>query len=110
MTFARSILNASSSLYVFCGRSFAQYAVVDIKISKFRQKNINFIRFEFLDYGIGVTDTDKESIFERSHIPDKSKRGMGIGLSLVQKIIELYLCNQSITQEIAFRIMLGKIV
>ena len=65
-------------------------AVIDIEISKFPQKNFNFIKFEFIDYGIGVSDTIKDSIFERSYHTNKNNRGMGIGLSLVQKIVEIY--------------------
>ena len=49
-----------------------------------------FYKLEFMDNGIGIFDENKESIFQRGNKKDKKARGMGIGLSLVKKIIESY--------------------
>ena len=61
-----------------------------VKISKQHKKGKNCIKFEFMDNGIGVADDQKDIIFKRGYKKKKSARGMGIGLSLVKKIIESY--------------------
>ncbi|MBA7671576.1 Adaptive-response sensory-kinase SasA [subsurface metagenome] len=43
-----------------------------------------------MDNGLGVADDRKEIIFQKGYKEDKGGRGMGIGLSLVKKIIESY--------------------
>ena len=48
------------------------------------------IKLEFIDNGIGIFDENKESIFQKGYKRDKKVRGMGIGLSLVKKIIKSY--------------------
>ncbi|MHA2039230.1 MAG: sensor histidine kinase, partial [Promethearchaeota archaeon] len=55
--------------------------------SKFQQKNL---RIEFIDNGIGIPDESKELIFEKGYKKDTKIRGMGIGLSLVKKIVESF--------------------
>lgn len=50
----------------------------------------NFIKMEFKDNGMGINDNKKELIFQKGHSKNNSIRGMGIGLSLVKKIIESY--------------------
>jgi signal transduction histidine kinase len=45
---------------------------------------------EFMDNGIGITDDKKDLIFQKGYKKDNHVRGMGIGLSLVKKIIESY--------------------
>ncbi len=62
---------------------------LSIKISKKKIKEKKYIKFEFLDNGIGIEDTRKKSIFQKDS-KEKSKKGMGIGLSLVKKIVENY--------------------
>ncbi|MFX1531714.1 MAG: ATP-binding protein [Promethearchaeota archaeon] len=61
---------------------------INISHEEFNKKN--YIKLEFIDNGIGIFDENKESIFQRGQIKDKKARGMGIGLSLVKKIIESY--------------------
>ena len=50
----------------------------------------NYVKFEFKDNGIGIDDDRKELIFQDTHKISRQSRGMGIGLSLVAKLIELY--------------------
>jgi len=50
----------------------------------------NYVKFEFKDNGIGIDDDRKEIIFQDTHKISRQSRGMGIGLSLVAKLIELY--------------------
>jgi len=50
----------------------------------------NYIKIEFKDNGIGIDDSRKEIIFQETHMKSRHSKGMGIGLSLVAKLIELY--------------------
>ncbi len=61
-----------------------------IRVSKMKRKTVNFIKFEFIDNGIGIIDKRKKEIFEGEYIKDKETKGMGFGLSLVKKIITSY--------------------
>lgn len=61
-----------------------------INISKEIQKNIKFIKFEFMDNGIGISDEIKQTIFIERFKKEKGSKGMGIGLTLVKKILESY--------------------
>ncbi len=65
-------------------------SMVEIVISKIRAENIKYIKFEFKDYGMGIPDERKGNLFERQYTEDISKRGMGMGLSLVKKIVDKY--------------------
>ena len=60
---------------------------IEINISKFFESNIKFIKFEFKDNGVGIQDERKELIFESSNYDKTKNSGMGIGLSLVKKIV-----------------------
>ncbi|TES97366.1 MAG: HAMP domain-containing histidine kinase [Promethearchaeota archaeon] len=50
----------------------------------------NYVKIEFKDNGIGIDDSRKEIIFQETHMKSRHSKGMGIGLSLVAKLIELY--------------------
>jgi PAS domain S-box-containing protein len=63
---------------------------ITIKISKEQKGNRNFIKIEFIDNGIGISDEFKEIIFQRGHENTKGGKGLGFGLSVVKKVIELY--------------------
>jgi signal transduction histidine kinase len=63
---------------------------ITVRISREQKKVINYVKMEFLDNGIGVDDTMKELIFKRGYNEDKSVLGMGLGLSIVRRIIETY--------------------
>lgn len=66
--------------------------VVDIHIivSRVQKDNVNYLKFEIKDFGIGIREERKKVIFMRQFSKDISDRGMGIGLSLVYKIILKY--------------------
>ena len=71
-----------------------------INISKIQKDNNGYVKLEFVDNGIGIEDSQKELIFEMgkgwdpitdispSYRKKKNVGGIGLGLSLVKKIIE----------------------
>ena len=61
-----------------------------VKISKICENNKKLIKFEFKDNGYGISDERKESIFTKRKDFIKKTNGMGLGLSLVKKIIDSY--------------------
>jgi PAS domain S-box-containing protein len=61
-----------------------------VKVSEVFKDDEKFVKIEFKDNGLGINDTRKKAIFERNYKNDRSTGGMGIGLSLVKKIINSY--------------------
>jgi signal transduction histidine kinase len=61
-----------------------------IKLSKMQIKEKDYIKIEFIDNGIGVPDDMKELVFQRAFMKERSVNGMGLGLSLVNTIINKY--------------------
>ena len=61
-----------------------------IKISKLEENGINYYKMEFIDNGIGIQDNRKKEIFFRGPSERMKRYGTGLGLSLVNKIIETY--------------------
>jgi len=64
--------------------------LLEIKISKAHKEGKNYVKIEFRDNGIGIADDRKAIIFEKGHRELKGYKGMGLGLSLVKKIINIY--------------------
>lgn len=52
--------------------------------------NTNYLKIEFKDNGIGISDDKKQIIFERGNRELKGSKGMGLGLSIVKKILKSY--------------------
>jgi signal transduction histidine kinase len=63
---------------------------IEIIITKVNIRYENYIKIEFKDNGIGIDDERKNAIFQEVHLKRRHSKGMGIGLSLVAKLIELY--------------------
>ncbi len=63
---------------------------ITIIISKMQKEGIKYLKMEFKDNGIGVTDAAKEIIFQGGYKRDKKLKGMGLRLSLVKKIVQSY--------------------
>lgn len=61
-----------------------------IKALKLHKNNKKSIKFEFKDNGIGISDDRKNIIFAQGKDIKNKTEGMGLGLSLVKKIIESY--------------------
>ncbi len=70
--------------------NFNESVKIYIEITKVVNDSQNLIKIEFKDNGMGIIDKKKELIFQKGHSKDNNVRGMGIGLSLVKKIIESY--------------------
>ena len=69
-----------------------QNSIVEIliKFSKIIKDGVNFIQLEFIDNGIGILPEMKEKIFQRGQIEKKDNIGLGLGLTLIKKIIRIY--------------------
>jgi len=63
---------------------------INVRISKEQIESISYLKMEFQDNGVGIKDTRKVKIFQRGYGKNNSVYGMGLGLSLVKKIIENY--------------------
>lgn len=63
---------------------------IQIKITKEQSETQNLIKMEFLDNGIGIRDDKKKILFKEGFRTLKGSKGMGLGLSLVYKIINNY--------------------
>ena len=61
-----------------------------IRISKELKNEIKYLKIEFIDNGIGISDTMKEKIFEGITTHKKRTKGMGLGLLLVKRILDRY--------------------
>jgi len=61
-----------------------------IKASEVQHQDGLYVKIEFIDNGIGISEKRKKTIFHRTYDKENLTGGMGIGLSLVNKIIELY--------------------
>lgn len=62
-----------------------------IDITKEQKEDKSYVKMEFKDNGIGISDYRKKSIFERGTKKSQKSKGMGLGLSLVKKIIDRYI-------------------
>ena len=71
--------------------SYNKKETVQIKIfpSKITENGIRYVKLEFKDNGIGIDDDLKKNIFQENIKKRSGSRGMGLGLSLVAKLIEL---------------------
>ncbi|TXT53612.1 MAG: Signal transduction histidine kinase (modular protein) [Promethearchaeota archaeon] len=63
---------------------------IEIEISSEIVNQKNFIKLQFRDNGIGVSDEKKELIFKTGYESFKGGKGLGLGLSLVKKIIKQF--------------------
>lgn len=63
---------------------------LEVKITEIERNSNPFVKIEFIDNGMGIQDARKQKIFEMGNKDSKGGKGMGIGLSLVKKIVESY--------------------
>ena len=60
---------------------------ITIDISNEAVEHRNYVKIEFKDNGIGISDYRKKDIFEKGTRTSQKSQGMGLGLSLVNKIV-----------------------
>jgi len=68
----------------------SQLIEIIVKISEKHKHRVNYIKFEFIDNGIGIHDSMKDPIFQEGYMEEKGAKGLGFGLSLVRKIIAFF--------------------
>ncbi len=61
-----------------------------IKTSHVKQDDKSYCKLEIIDNGIGIEDERKKNVLNRADPDAKTTYGMGLGLSLVKKIIDSY--------------------
>ena len=61
-----------------------------IRISEINSNQTQWMKIEFIDNGIGVPDSLKQKIFKEECDFKALTHGMGIGLSLVKKILKIF--------------------
>jgi len=65
-------------------------ADIFIRISEIVEENIPVIKIEFIDNGVGISATRKSLIFTKRFKKDSLSKGMGIGLTLIKKIVDSF--------------------
>jgi signal transduction histidine kinase len=61
-----------------------------IRLSDLYKHGQNYLKIEFIDNGIGISDGMKKNLFEPKKFEGMEGKGMGIGLTIVKMIIESY--------------------
>ncbi len=69
---------------------FGDSTDVKVEIDAEEIEHTPFLRVQIRDYGPGIPDADKETVFSRLSHEKDSILGVGLGLTLVKKIIENY--------------------
>lgn len=65
-------------------------AEIKIIISEAAENDNSYVKFTFIDNGIGIEDSRKQEIFIKKYKNIRERKGMGLGLSLVSEILDLY--------------------
>jgi len=65
-------------------------AEIQIVISESTEDDNPYVKFNFIDNGIGIEDSRKQEIFVKKYKNIRERKGMGLGLSLVSEILDLY--------------------
>jgi PAS domain S-box-containing protein len=68
--------------------SFDENNIVELEVNAEHIDNLKMVRLEFLDNGPGVPDNAKNYIFRRTGSPDEQIVGRGLGLTLVDQIVQ----------------------
>ena len=54
------------------------------------QDKINYVKLKFIDNELGLSDAQKPIIFQRGALETSSFYRLGLGLSLVKRLVESY--------------------
>jgi signal transduction histidine kinase len=72
---------------------------IQIKISQNLVNDVNYVKIEFIDNGIGIPDIMKDVIFQRDLKKEKAG-GIGLGLLLIKRILESYKGNVKVEDRV----------
>ncbi len=61
-----------------------------ISMSAEKVNDKDYVKIDFFDNGIGISDELKKLIFKEGYKREKHSKGMGFGLTLVKKLIDAY--------------------
>lgn len=63
---------------------------IQIRVSVMEENDNKFAKIEFIDNGIGIPDEMKDTLFKSRIKKEKESSGMGLGLILTKKILEVH--------------------
>ena len=63
---------------------------INIEISQIEKKNVKYFKLEFIDNGIGISDEIKKTLFKDMVRKKEDRRGIGLGLLLVKRILDKF--------------------
>jgi signal transduction histidine kinase len=63
---------------------------IGVSVSEISELSRKIVKLEFRDNGIGIDDERKREILREGHKKSKNSKGLGLGLSLAAKLIDLY--------------------
>ena len=63
---------------------------IDVIVNSEIIEGKSYIKLQFVDNGLGIPDPQKTTIFQRGTVESRSFDRLGLGLSLVKKLIETY--------------------
>lgn len=73
-----------------CVHNQSERIKLKLIVSKVKNDECQYAKIEFIDNGVGISKERKKTIFQRDKEIDQKSKGMGIGLSLVNAIINGY--------------------
>ncbi len=81
-----SLLDNAIRYTAFAERRPAERGKIEIKLTE----SLSYVEVSFSDTGVGIPKEELEKIFEQSYVIDKKTGGIGLGLSIVKRIIDLH--------------------
>lgn len=88
-----SFLGQIISLLIENAIKFTEQGSVVVSAGIYEQKQKQFLKITVTDTGIGISNQDQSIIFEKfrkaAHLENKIYEGVGIGLAIIKKLIEL---------------------
>lgn len=62
---------------------------IEIRVTKYSRQELNYLKLEFMDNGVGITEDQKQQMFQRQ-FRSNLEAGLGLGLWLVKRAIDSY--------------------
>jgi PAS domain S-box-containing protein len=77
-------------LYNAVKHNIRQIVEIEVEVLKKSLNEVSFVEVQFKDNGVGIRDSQKSDIFQISALESSSFNRLGLGLSLVKKLVENY--------------------